>query len=236
MAENLHAKHRSRVKKEFLKHGFQKDTPPHKVLELLLFFCVPRCDTNPLAHELLNRFGSLAGVLNAPVEELVRFSGLTESNVVLFKLIPEVARRYWEDQVDADHAFRNLDDVGEYLCRSHFGFTEEKVSVLCLSSNAKLLAHDFLANGNVSSVGISMRDVAEIALRNDAAAVVLAHNHPSGCALPSPEDVRVTEMVSISLAHVGVRLLDHVVIAADDFVSMAQTPKYRYLFEGNLIK
>lgn len=236
MSENLHAQHRQRVKKEFLAHGFSKDTPPHKVLELLLFFCLPRNDTNPLAHELLNRFGSVAGVLDAPVSELITFKGLTESNVVLFKLIPEIARRYWEDQVDADCVFHNYDEMGEFLCRAHFGYSEEKVSILCLSSNAKLLAHDFLANGNISSVGVSMRDIAEIALRNGATCIVLAHNHPSGCALPSPEDVRATQMIASSLAHVGVRLIDHVVIAGDDYVSMAQSACYRDLFDGPVLQ
>lgn len=233
MSENLHKDHRKRVKKEFLAHGFYKDTPPHKVLEMLLFYMVPRVDTNPLAHELLNRFGSIAGVLDAPVSELLTFKGISESNVALFKLIPEIARRYWDDS--KEHSFKNLDEIGDFLCRAHFGFTEERVSILCLSSDAKWLAHEFLGNGNISSVGFSMRDIAEIALRNGSAGVVLAHNHPSGCALPSKEDVQATEMIATSLAHIGVRLVDHVIISGNDFVSMAQSAKFRDLFEELLV-
>lgn len=231
MSENVHKEHRKRVKKEFLAHGFYPDTSPHKVLELLLFYIVPRVDTNPLAHQLLDRFGSIAGVLDAPVSELITFKGLTESNVGLFKLIMEIARRYWNEQQPKDRSFQSLDEMGAFLCRAHVGFTDERVSVLCLSSDAKRLGYEFLANGNISSVGFSMRDIAEIALRHEAAGIVLAHNHPSGCALPSAEDITATEMISTSLAHIGVHLVDHVIIARDDFVSMAQSAKFRHLFE-----
>ncbi|MCQ2449792.1 MAG: DNA repair protein RadC, partial [Clostridia bacterium] len=95
--DSLHAGHRARVKQEFLAHGFHENTPPHKILELLLFFCLPQGDTNPLAHELINRFGTLTGVLQAPVEELTQFKGLTENNVVLLKLILPLAQKCLEE-------------------------------------------------------------------------------------------------------------------------------------------
>ena len=85
--DNLHEGHRDRIRQEFLQHGFDQNTPPHKILEILLFYCVQRADTNPIAHELINKYGSVAAVLDAPVEELAAFKGLSERSAVLLKLI-----------------------------------------------------------------------------------------------------------------------------------------------------
>ena len=92
MDKNLHEGHRERARQEFLQHGFDRNTPPHKILELLLFYCVGRVDTNPIAHELIAKYGSVAGVLDAPVEELAAFKGLNERSAVLLKLIMPIAQ------------------------------------------------------------------------------------------------------------------------------------------------
>ena len=114
--ENLHKDHRKRVKQDFLRNGFDHKTPSHKILEMLLFYCISRKDTNDLAHELINRYGSLSGVLDAPVKELITFNGLTESNVGLLKMIMPIARVYQYEKItkktmDQSTIFISLDIV-----------------------------------------------------------------------------------------------------------------------------
>lgn len=227
--ENIHAGHRDRMKKEFLANGIE-NLPQHKVLELLLFFCISRIDTNPLAHELIERYKNIAGVLDAPIEELITFKGLTESNAVLLKMIIPLARIYAEDKESKDIQFKSIDSIGDYLLKRYFGLTKEMFSILCIDASGKLLSFNFLSEGDISSVGVSTRSVIEIALKSNANCAIISHNHPSGIALPSNEDVAVTEQVRNALYQIGVRLVDHIIIADGDFVSMQQSQKYKHLF------
>lgn len=231
MAGTIHTGHRARVKQEFLQNGFNDHTPPHKILEMLLFFCLPQGDTNPLAHELLNHFGSLAAVLDAPVEELVRFKGLTESNAVLLKLILPVARAYRISQQEAGFGFESPDAIGRFLLDRYLGETEERLSIISLNGMAQLLSFDYVASGDLTSVGVSTRQIIELVLKTGATCVIMAHNHPKGVALPSGADIAMTETVSSALKHIGVHLIDHIIIARDDYVSLAQSRQYKQLFE-----
>lgn len=233
MQKNVHAGHRDRVKKEFIenKFSFSQNTPPHKVLELLLFFCVRQADTNPLAHQLLERYQSIAGVLDAPVGELITYDGLTESNVILLKMIMPLARIYRSDKQNLNSCFRNVSEIGDFLLDPYMGLCEERLSILSLDGNCRKLSFDFISTGDMSSVGVSTRDIIQLTLKTGATCVVMAHNHPGGIALPSGADVAITEMVSTALSHIGVKLVDHIIIANDDYISMMQSKQYKYLFE-----
>lgn len=230
---NEHAGHRDRVKKEFLKHGFPQGTPPHKVLELLLFFCVQRSDTNPLAHQLINKYKTIAGVLDAPIEELAEFKGLTVSSATLLKLIMPIARIYCADKEDATPQFTSLDEIGDFILNKYIGVTKERASILLLNHRNQVIDFQFLSEGDVSSVAISNRDIIKRALNRDAAALVLAHNHPNGIAIPSRDDISTTERLSIALASTGIALLDHIIVAEMDFVSLAQSYEYSHIFGMN---
>ena len=231
MAESIHKGHRERVKKEFLENGYDKHTPPHKILETLLFFCLPQGDTNPLAHELLERYGTIADVLDAPVDELITFKGITPSNVVLFKLIPTVMRIYNSDKLNNSPNFQSLSDIGDYLLGQYVGITEENFSVVSLDGNARLISFDILEKGDIGSVGVSTRKIIQLLLKTRASCIVIAHNHPSGIALPSNADEAITQSVASALSYINVRLLDHIIIADNDYISMAQSSKYKHLFE-----
>lgn len=115
MSENIHKGHRERVKKEFLSNGFSEDTPDHKILELILFYTVPQKDTNPLAHELINKFGSLAGVFDAPVSEIIKIKGISENSAVLFKMFLPIARRYFSQKRGETPNFTNVIAIGNFL-------------------------------------------------------------------------------------------------------------------------
>ena len=230
MDKNIHDGHRERARQEFLQHGFDRNTPPHKILELLLFYCVGRVDTNPIAHELIKKYGSVAGVLDAPVEELAAFKGLNERSAVLLKLIMPIAQRYIYDKQEQKPTFCSLEGIGKYMLANFLGQTREKVGVMCLDTKGSLLSFEFLGEGDIASVGLSQRALVKEALKTNATAVVLCHNHPNGIAVPSDSDVSLTEQSAKTLSNIGVQLIDHIIVADTDFVSMAQSEQYGYIF------
>ena len=231
MEENVHSGHRERVRKEFLKNGFDEDTPPHKIMEMLLFYSIPRKDTNEIAHELVSRFGSIAGIIDAPVEELVKVNGVNTNTAALIKLIMPVARRYMFDKKRNTHKYSNIDEVGNYLLSRYIGYSKEVFSITSFSGSGSILGFDILSEGDVSEVSISTRTVIEAVLKRQAVCAIIAHNHPDGVAVPSDNDIAVTENIKNALAHINVRLLDHLIIADGDYVSMAQSRLYKHIFE-----
>ncbi len=228
--DNIHSGHRERIRQEFLTHGFDHNTPPHKILELLLFYCVTRADTNPIAHEMIAKYGSVANVLDAPIEELAAFKGMSERSATLLKMIMPIARRYLYDKAQEKPTFTNINQIGEYIFRHYIGLKIEKTGVMCLDSKGRMLTFRFFAEGDLSSVGLSLRDLAKITLDSGATAAVLCHNHPDGLALPSENDEAITRHVAETLSKIGVQLIDHIVVGDTDFVSMSQSEKYGYIF------
>lgn len=216
---NLHQGHRKRLRQRFLEQGLD-GLPDINVLELLLFYCVPRQDTNPIAHRLLDAFGSLAGVLEASQEDLMALGGLSENAAALIRLTMAVSRRQQICRAQEQKILDTTEKYGSYLSAFFAGATEEQVYLLALDSRCRPLACTKLSAGTVSSASVSVRSVVECALRLKASSVVLAHNHTSGIALPSQEDVRTTHTLEAALRSVDVLLADHIVVAGDDFVSL----------------
>ena len=223
--KSIHTGHRQRLKERFRQEGLDSFDELH-VLELLLFYAIPQGDTNPLAHELLNRFGSLTGVLEAKREELEQVKGLGAHSVTLLRLVTELGRYYAVQRMSMERVLPTLEKCGEYLVPFFIGQREETVYLLCLDGKCKVLACRKLGQGGVNSVGVPIRRVVETALNTNASSVILAHNHPSGLALPTTEDVQVTKKVATALDLVGVRLADHVIVADQDFVSLTDSGLY----------
>jgi len=216
---SIHKGHRERLKKRFLEEGLDGFTDI-QVLELLLFYVIPRRDTNPVAHNLLNRFGSLTQVLEAPVEELKKVEGIGQEAAAFLNLIPAVGRYYLVDKTMQSKVLKTIDQCGDYLLPFFFGRKVETVFLLCLDAKCKVLCCKEVGEGSVNSAGISVRKIVETALSANATTVVLAHNHPSGVAVPSMEDVQTTARIAAALRAVEVQLVDHIVVADDDYVSM----------------
>lgn len=222
----MHDGHRERVKQRFQRDGLDGFTDI-QVLELLLFYCIPRKDTNPTAHLLLERFGSLSQVLEAPISELVKVDGISENAAVYIQLVRQVGRYYLVDRASKVQILSSLESCAEYLKTFFFGRKVETVFMLCLDAKCKVLCCKQISEGSVNSTGISIRKVVEQALAANASVVVLAHNHPGGMAVPSNEDVLTTRRVAAALKAVEVHLLDHIVVGDDDYVSMVQSG-YRF--------
>ncbi len=219
---NIHEGHRERMKQRFMEQGLDA-FDDHQVLELLLFYSMPRKDTNPLAHQLLEHFGSLEAVFEAPTEELKKISGIGDSAVTLLRLIPEVSRRYLIDKNSFDKVLDSSAKVGAFLVPRFMYERDEVVIVICLDAKCKVLACKELFRGAADCAEISIRKIAELALAKNASSIILSHNHVSGIALPSIEDEMTTKRIKATLDAMGISLIDHIIVAGDDYISMSDS-------------
>ncbi len=228
---NPHKEHRQRVRDEFLQNGFSVNTPPHKILEMLLFYSIPRKDTNEIAHGLLNRFGSISAVLEATPEELMRVNGIGENSAALIKLLLPIYRLYDSSKSVKTEQITSSDQICNIFLKKYRGYTEEVFSLLTLNSKGNVIAFDILGKGDVTSIGISTRSVLEKVIERKAVSAAICHNHPNGNALPSTADLETTRRIFLALSHIEVRLLDHIIVCDNDCVSLYQTPDYNYIFK-----
>lgn len=217
----IHDGHRSRKKEQYLRMGLDSFAD-HEALELLLFYAIPRRDTNPIAHALLNKFGSLDGVLNAGVEELQQVEGVGESAALLLTLLPSIMRRALRRSAK-EKILNSVDICGKYFLNLLADERREMLYQVCLDAKGKLITCKKLSEGDADSASFSVRQVVENALLADASIVILAHNHTSGVALPSESDQIVTRRVKIALRAVDIDLMDHIIVSDGDYVSMAQS-------------
>ena len=218
----IHDGHREKMRQRFLKSGLDAFAD-HEALELLLYYAIPRRDTNPIAHALMERYGSLSAVLAAPVEDLKKVEGVGESAAILLKLAPQLYRKAKMSDAEQETVLSSVERVGAYLLDRFAGEKNEVVYQLCLDRKGKLLACKKLGEGGVTSADLDIRRLVENALLTGASAVVLAHNHPSGVALPSRDDYAATDRAKTALAVVDVALIDHIIVADGDFVSMSDS-------------
>ena len=223
---SIHDGHRQRLKDRFRQEGLDK-FDEIQVLELLLFYVIPQRDTNPLAHRLLEHFGSLAQVLEAPAEDLEKVSGVGSNVATLLTLTTALARYYMVSRGNQTVALTTTEMCGDYLLPYFVGRRNETVFLLCLDAKCKVLGCKEVGEGSVNSASVPIRRIVEMALGMNATTVVLAHNHPSGIALPSSEDVQTTHRVAAALDTVDIILADHIIVADDDFVSLVQSGVYR---------
>lgn len=217
----IHDGHRKRMKEEFLKNDLDH-MPPHRALELLLFFAIPQGDTNELAHRLLNHFGSLSGVFDAPFEDLVRINGVGDHSATLLRLIGSLARRYYTEKADLSPPEDPMQAIGEKMVAHYVGRTDERLTLVCLDHKLKVLFFDTVTIGGQDSLQVQYRTMAKIALNCGAPNVILGHNHPHGLAIPSAADKQTTKELERMFREVDITLLDHFVVAGGDYVSMAQ--------------
>lgn len=222
---NIHEGHRKRLKERFILEGLDSFNDIN-VLELLLFYCVQRRDTNPLAHRLMDRFGNVAEVLKATPSELMQVDGVTEHIATYLSLLSSVSRRCLLNEVSNYKILQTTEDCCKYLIPYFHGRKFETVFLLCLDAKCKVLCCKQVAEGNVHSTEISIRKIAEIALNSNATSAVLAHNHPSGLAIPSPADEEMTIRLGRVLKSMGIILADHIIVSGNDAVSIAQSGKY----------
>ena len=222
MGNVIHEGHRERLKRRFIKQDLDAFEEIN-ALELILFFGIARKDTNLLAHKLLDRFGSFANVLEASYEELVGVDGIGENSATLIKLFNSVNRYYSCRKDDMSNIIVGLKAAGEFAVPLFIGMVDEIVYVICLDNKGKVGLVQKLSEGTKDSATVSARKIAEIALRNNAHKIIIAHNHPGGLALPSQDDITTTAEIEKALSIFNIKLMDHIVVADADYVSLAQS-------------
>ncbi len=216
----VHDDHRSRMRQRFEDHGLD-DFSSLNALELLLFYAIPRKDTNPVAHALLDRFKTLDAVLDASLEDLEQVDGVGHSTAVFLKLIPAVARKYENERSLKRAVIMNTTDAGEYLVPKYLYEDAERIYLVTLDSGNRILGCRKVGEGVVNAAETSTRLIVEAAVKDHAAAVILSHNHPSGNCRPSQEDLDMTRQLYRTLSMIGIPLLDHVIVAGREYCSLA---------------
>lgn len=219
MAGGEHAKHRERMRTRFLEHGLD-NFADHEVLELLLFYAVPRGDVNPLAHRLLDEFGSLANVLEAETPDLCRVEGMGEKTAAFLHLLPPMFRRYQTSKIQGT-IYDSTDKVAEYLVKYYIGRPREQLSAVLLDNQCRLIRICDIAGRQCNRSENQYAQARNACCNDNAADVVLAHNHPRGMCSPSRADIVQTSTIREMLKNIDVRLVDHIIIAEERWISLA---------------
>ncbi len=218
----MHENHRKRMKERFLREGIT-NFEPHNVLELLLFYAIPQKDTNELAHTLINRFGSLTGVFEASYAELMEVDGIKEHSATLIKLIPALAQRYVSESTSIQGQFLpTIEQVGEYFKAKYIGSTKETVYLLLMDNKYKVIECVKIHEGSVNSSAITIRKLVETAIEHKASTAVLAHNHPGGLPIPSPDDIFTTSEIARAFTLMGINFPAHILVAGDKYINIAK--------------
>lgn len=213
-----HSGHRKRMRKRYLEHGLD-NFEKHEILEIALYYAIPMKDTNPIAHRLMDKFGSISAVFDAPVDLLMK-EGLSENTAVFLKLIPDLLSVYMDDKFSNKEKIINADNLPEKFINKFLGKNNELVYLLLMDCKFKELYCGIISKGSITNADVNIPKICEMALRYSARYAILAHNHPSGICLPSENDLRVTTKVYQALRYINVELLDHYIVADRDCISL----------------
>lgn len=226
MAENVindepdYLGHRERLRRRFLLGG-GRDMPDYELLELLLTIVIPRRDVKPLAKELIRKFGSFAGVVNAPLEELMLVKGVKENTAAVLRIVRECSvRSSWQSLKGMDApVISDFDAMVDY-CRSAMAYqTVEEFRIIFLNSKLYVIGEEIQQCGTVDQVAIHPREVIKSAMMHGASAMILVHNHPSGIVTPSKADMEITKRIKEAAEAVSIRLFDHLIISKSSVYS-----------------
>ncbi len=218
---NIHEGHRERMRKRYLAEGFE-NFEDHEILELMLFYCYRQVDTNPIAHKLLDTFGSLSAIFDAPIDT-IKSAGVSENVAVFLKTIPDIARVYMDDKHNNRNKIITKDNVEQFFVNKFIGRMEEHMILLLLDAKGNELFCGVVASGNATASDVPFRKIIDLAMRYNAVNAYISHNHPSGIALPSKADVYVTNDLYHTLKLVGVNLVDHIIIADGEALSLRES-------------
>lgn len=228
-SSNLNQGHRSRLRDRFQKEGLTH-FEDHEVLELMLFYAIPRADTNPIAHRLMQHFGSLSAVLEADMKDLQAIAGMGEQSALFIHALPALTRRYFHDRIHRDKPLLDsASAVSEYVKPLMAGRKSEVFYVLCLDAQCHAVYPAQVSQGTVKASYVHPRLVVEAALKHNAANVVLAHNHPSGSVTPSQADYHLTRQLVQALGALEIKVLDHIIVGDDatySFADKGELPVY----------
>lgn len=216
----VHSGHRARMRSRFAAQGLD-GFADHEVLELILFYAIPQKNVNPLAHRLLEHFGSLHRVMDAELEELRQVEGIGEYAASLIRLFGLMGARIRQSRAKEREHLRNFRDAQQHCIRLFEGKRQEHFYMVCMNGEMEVVADALVAKGSLDEVEAYPRVVAELALRHGAHTVVLCHNHPDGKTTPSQADIDTTARLNDMLMRIGVVIADHIIVSDEEAFSFA---------------
>lgn len=227
--KNLHSGHRQRVKANVIKNGFSQ-LEEHQLLELMLFYSIPREDTNPIAHRLIDEFGSLENVLSAEVYKLQKVQGVGENTALMLAAMGEVHRRVCQKPVKK-RRYKTIDDLKELCASSLQNEKTEKVMLYCFDGERKLLRKALICEGTEFAANVDSRKIISNVIDSNSVYAMLSHNHPTGSALPSAYDIDSTRAVCVMLRGLGYKIIDHIIVSGEgETYSMQSDSRFSQMF------
>lgn len=221
MSDNLHVGHRERIRSRFLSEGID-GFEDHELLEFLLYWCVPMRDMNPLAHRILLEFGSLSRLFESDARDIVRRCGVSLQTASLLALVGPLSRRYLRARWGERPVLGSSGQAGEYAVSLFAGRPYEAFFVISLDARNQVNHAALVHEGTINEAPVYPRLIVEAALRHHANTVILSHNHPGGSLKPSAADIDVTQKIRSALDPIGVPVIDHIVVAGEQFISFAE--------------
>ena len=218
---DLHQGHRQRMRTRVEEHGLES-LAPHEALEYILYITNARRDTNGLAHDLIERFGDFAGVLEATEEDLLTVEGVGPATARMLHLLPQISRYYTQSSMHGRKSLKTTEELADYLMKQFAGAAQERALLAALDSRSRIKGLFWLRDGTSDRVSLELKDVVAAALKGGTDSVVLCHNHPNGMALPSREDIQATENIVRALGLVKVHLRDHIILTETEYFSMRE--------------
>ncbi len=221
MGDNVHAGHRNRMRDRFRASSL-KAMEEHEQLELLLFYAIPRTNTNETAHRLLNTFGSIPAIIDAPLEEIERVPGVGAGAGTFFRFLREFYPIYAKKHSEPKRMIKKPIDAARILRDMYTYIEAEAVTMILLNNHKKVLFSGLVYVDGSNSVQVDLRRITQMALSYDATAMILGHNHPSGICQPSLHDISANNQIEGSLSHLGITMLDHIIVTENNFYSLAE--------------
>lgn len=225
----VHSGHRQRIRQKYLASEFQ-DFNQHEILELLLFYGIPRKDTNETAHRLINEFGSLSAVMDAPVEKLRKF-GLPENAAIFLHMLPQLGEMYLNDK---NYNFKKIYTVGELKKKIMINLLQNNQNTVLLYLFDTIGTELFsgpIKTGYIDNSDELISKIVGIAMKYNAVTAVIAHNNYSGILYPSPTVINMTEKLKSALQAVSIRLTNHYIVSDDNIFSMAESEEFCNIFK-----
>ncbi len=220
----MHEGHRGRLKQRFINEGLD-NFEHHNVLELLLFYGIPYKDTNEIAHRLLNKFGSISGVFDAPLSELAKVEGVGKHTAALIAMMPLIFDRYRENKL-SNAKVCGVEQIAKFAVECFKDVTDSRFLLICIDNNETMLNYHFISEYAPNELSDTLREIVKILVGSKSTASVVAHNHIAGDAIPSRIDLKNTLMIADTFKTLGIKLLDNVIVSTDGkYTSMHANPK-----------
>lgn len=215
MPMDNHKGHRKRMKNRYSSFNFE-NFAEHELVELILFYSIPRKNTNEIAHALLERFGTINRMAEASIDELKLVNGVGDNSAVLIKLILSCAKKYAEDSQKPEKRLNTIDKAVYHANMNTMGAVKELVYATFLDNSLNVIDTNLIAVGTIDEVAPPVRTIVELSILKRADAVMIMHNHPGGCVEASPADIHFTMSLEQTLSMIGVHLVEHIIVGGTE--------------------